>query len=353
MRSWRRSRALGAATGISAVLVAGGCTRDPDGADASVGSSTSPAVPIGTAAVPSGGVVAAIPEVIRQVEPSVVTIFVGQGLGSGVVYRPDGTILTNEHVISGASLVEVGFADGQRVPARVLAADAGTDLAVVRAERSGLPAARFQQDLPTVGEVAIALGSPLGFENTATAGIISGLGRDVPGSAAQGGAPLVNLIQTDAAISPGNSGGALVNAAGEVVGINEAYIPPQAGAVNLGFAIPAATAVDVAEQLLQDGQVTSPVLGIRPGRITPEIASRLGLARSEGVLVLAVVEGGPAARAGLRPGDVIVGIAEEQVRSVEKLLGALRNLEPGQTVPLTRVREGAEEQVSVTLGESS
>jgi serine protease DegQ len=147
-----------------------------------------------------------IPSIVRQLEPSIVTVYVGQGLGSGIVYKADGVIVTNQHVVGDAKQVAIGFADGQRVPGQVLATDPVTDLAVVRVSRTGLPAARFETALPAVGELAIALGSPLGFANTATAGIISGLGRAIPAEGAQG-QPLVDLIQTDAAISPGNSGG--------------------------------------------------------------------------------------------------------------------------------------------------
>ncbi len=291
-----------------------------------------------------------IPAVTRSVEPSVVTLFTSDGLGSGVVYRDDGTIVTNEHVVGDARTVEVAFADGKRLQGRVLAADAGADLAVVRVPRTGLPAARFQTQLPQVGELAVALGSPLGFEGTAIAGIISGLNREIPGSAAQSTA-LVDLIQTDAPISPGNSGGALVDVDGEVVGINDAYIPPAAGAVALGFAIPSATVVDVVEQLLATGSVRSPFVGIRPGRIIEQVADRLGLRRTDGVLVLDVVDDSPAAAAGLQPGDVVVAVNEAPVRTVEEFLGALRPLRPGQAVPLVRVRDGAEQTVRVTLGE--
>src|SRR4030095_1189509 len=153
------------------------------------------------------------------------------------------------------------------------------------------------------------MGSPLGFQNAITAGIISGLHREIPGSAEQGIRSLVDLVQTDAAISPGNSGGALVNGRGEVVGVNVAYIPPEQGAVAIGFAIPAATAVDVVGQLLRNGRATHSYLGIQPDQVTSEVASQLGLDQARGVLVREVVEGGPADRAGLRPGDGVVRIA--------------------------------------------
>ena len=299
---------------------------------------------------PAGATFGQIPEVVRQVQPSVVTIFTAEGLGSGVVYRRDGLIVTNEHVIRGQRSVEVAFADGTRRRGSVRAADAITDLAVVEVDRQNLPAARFQAALPAVGELAVAIGSPLGLVNSVTAGIISGLQREIPGAGAQNQA-LVDLIQTDAPISPGNSGGALVNAAGEVVGINDAYIPPQAGAVSLGFAIPTATVQDVVEQLLEDGTVEHAFLGVQPGPITPQIATALGLDRREGAIVLAVTPNSPAARAQLRPGDVLTAFAGAPVRTVEDFLAELRGQDPGSRVELQILRDGQPQTLIATLSE--
>ncbi|WP_236777503.1 S1C family serine protease [Arthrobacter crystallopoietes] len=282
-------------------------------------------------------------------EPSVVTIFTERGgLGSGVIYSADGLILTNEHVVRGADEVEVGFADGKREAGTVVAEDPVTDLALVQVERTGLPAAEFEPSLPRVGELAVVIGSPLGFANTATAGIISGLHREIPGSASNSQS-LVDLIQTDAPISPGNSGGAVVNSEGKVIGISEAYIPPQAGAVALGFAIPAATAMEVAEQLREDGSAEHAFMGLGPAAITPQIAEQLGLPDTQGALVLSVVDGGPAAEAGLEPGDVIVGLGGEEIRTPEDLLAALRGLAPGDEVDVEISRGGEASQVTVTL----
>ncbi len=349
-RGRRRTVGVTAAAGACAALLLASCTS---GGATPAASTTSGATPrASTTSSPpttAGAATESVPAVIRRLEPSVVTILTSGGLGSGVVYRSDGTIVTNEHVVRGATQVEIAYADGTRGPGRVVAADRGSDLAVVKAERTVLPAAQFQTRLPQVGEPAIALGSPLGFEGSATAGIISGLGREIPGSA-QAGTALVDLIQTDAPISPGNSGGALVNATGEVVGINDAYIPPSAGAVSLGFAIPSATVVDVVEQLLSTGQVKSAFVGIQAGRITPEVTQRLGLQRTDGVLALDVVAGGPAEKAGLRNGDVITSLAGEQVRTVEDFLGRLRQLDPGATVDMGVVRSGGEQTLRLTLG---
>ncbi|WP_308258903.1 S1C family serine protease [Pseudonocardia sp. H11422] len=286
---------------------------------------------------------------VERVAPSVVTVRVGNGgLGSGVVFRPD-IVLTNQHVVGAARDVTIGYADGTSSPGTVLATDRITDLAVVRTARSGLPVPEYRTELPRQGDPVLAIGSPLGFENTVTAGIVSALDREIPGSAAQSRA-LVDLIQTDAPISPGNSGGALLDATGRVIGINEAYLPPATGAVSLGFAIPAATAVDVAEQLLTAGVATHPYLGVSLGRLTPQLRSGLGIAVDEGALVLGVEQNGPAATAGLRPGDVVTLFGDRPVRSVEDLLGALRDTEPGQQVPLTVARGTERDAVTVTVG---
>jgi serine protease DegQ len=306
-----------------------------------------------TAARASTGAQAAaagnIPGIVRRVEPSVVTIQHDQGTGSGVVWSKDGVVVTNAHVVGDVRAVEVAFFDGRRADGRVRATDPDTDLAVVDVERDDLQPATFQGELPAVGELAVAVGSPLGFQNTITAGIISGLHREIPGSAQQGIRSLVDLIQTDAAISPGNSGGALVNGRGEVVGVNVAYIPPEQGAVAIGFAIPGATAVDVVGQLLKNGRATHSYLGIQPDQVTREVAAQLGLDQARGVVVLEVVEGGPAARAGLRPGDVLIRMDDANIDTVEDLFGELRQRKPESQARLTFIRDGREQQATVTL----
>jgi serine protease DegQ len=310
--------------------------------------------PVTAARVSAGAQAAAagdIPGIVRKVEPSVVTITHDQGTGSGVVWSEDGVVVTNAHVVGSARDVEVAFFDGRRVDGRVRATDEDTDLAVVDVERADLQPATFQEELPVVGELAVAMGSPLGFENTVTAGVVSGLHREIPGSAQQGIRSLVDLIQTDAAISPGNSGGALVNGRGEVIGINVAYIPPAAGAVALGFAIPGATAVDVVGQLLRTGRATHSYLGVQPAPVTEEVAAQLGLDRARGVVLLEVVDDGPAARAGLRPGDVLIRMDDATINSVEDLFGELRQRKPESQSRLTYIRDGQEAQATVTLGD--
>ena len=331
-------------------LAVAGCSLVQDEARSAPAPVTAPA----PAANASAQAAAAgnIPAVVRKVEPSVVTISHDQGTGSGVIWSEDGVVVTNAHVVGEARQVEVAFFDGRRADGRVRATDPDTDLAVVDVERSDLQPATFQENLPTVGELAVAMGSPLGFQNTITAGIISGLHREIPGSAEQGIRSLVDLIQTDAAISPGNSGGALVNGRGEVVGINVAYIPPEAGAVAIGFAIPGATAVDIVGQLLRNGRATHTYLGIQPGPVTRDVAAQLGLDRARGVVVLEVVEGGPAAEAGLRPGDVIVGMDDATIDTVEDLFGELRQRRPGTQARVTYIRDGRSQEATVTLAES-
>jgi serine protease DegQ len=338
-------RAVGVvALALALLAAAAGCTSDKGGDSAAAPAAQTAANSSGQPSDPFEH----IPDVVRKMQTSVVTIVTSKGLGSGVVWSSDGVIVTNDHVVSGSKQVEVAFADGRRVGGTVGATDAVTDLAVVRAKRSGLPAANFQRKLPAVGDLAIAMGSPLGFENTVTAGIISGLHRQIPGSA-QETQSLVDLMQTDAAISPGNSGGALVNASGQVTGISEAFIPPSQGAVSIGFAIPAGTVVDVVGQLLKTGHASHAFLGIQPGDLTPEIASELGVSATGGVVVLSLVGGGPAAKAGMQPGDVITAVDGHPVSDVEDFLAVLRDDHPGQTVTVSFLRGKARMDAKVVL----
>ncbi len=293
------------------------------------------------------GVFGRIPDIVRDVEPSVVAIVVGQGEGSGVIWDADGIVVTNNHVVAGANEVHVVFASGRSATARVRATDPLSDLAILEVDADGLPAVEFSTDLPDVGELAVAIGNPLGLQNTVTAGIVSGVHRAIPGGPET--QALVDLIQTDAAISPGNSGGALVDAEGRVVGINVAYIPPAARAVSIGFAIPAGTVVDVVEQLLEDGRAEHAFLGVRPAELTPQVAERFDIETDVGVLVFAIVEGSAAEEAGLEAGDVIVSVDGEEMRRVEDLLSFLRQRSPGDTVEIDIVRGGEEQTVSATL----
>jgi serine protease Do len=284
-------------------------------------------------------------KVVEDSAPSVVTVLPPQGVGSGVVFKSD-IVLTNEHVVQQSSEVRVGFADGKESRAVVVATDPTSDIAVLRTERKNLATARFATELPRPGCLALAIGSPLGFQNSVTAGVVSGLHRSLPAE----GQALVDLIQTDAPISPGNSGGALLDVHGQVIGINEAYIPPQAGAVSLGFAIPAPTAVDVGEQLLARGSVTRAYLGVSVGELTPSIRDRLGVPGPGGALVLGVESGSPAAKAGVQSGDVIVRVGDAAVNRVDDLLSELRRRKPQEEVVLVVNRDGGPKELRVVLG---
>jgi serine protease DegQ len=322
---------------VAAVLLAA-CSQSAPTSQTTTATAAPPAPPVD------------IPAMVRQVEPWVVTVLNQAGLGSGIVYKPDGTIVTNAHVVGDARQVTVGFADGQQVSATVRGVDKLSDVAVVQADRKGLSAAKFQKELPEVGEAAVAIGSPLGFEATVTSGVISGLHRQIPGSATSG-APLVDLVQTDAAISPGNSGGALLDRQGDVVGMNVAYIPPEAGAVSLGFAIPAGTVVKVADQLLASGRASHAYIGIQPATLSPEIAEKLGVGRSSGVLVLQVVKPSPAADAGVQPGDVIIALNGQQTPTAEKFIAVLSAAQPNDRIELTVVRGDATKNITVTVAD--
>lgn len=310
-----------------------------------------------------------VAQVASQVEPSVVQVNVsgvqtGQpgaqeqqsGLGSGVIYRKDGYIITNNHVVADASEVNIAFADGTTEQGEVVGTDPRTDLAVVRVDRDNLPAADFEEDgPPLVGQLAVAIGSPSGFESTVTAGVISGLNREISpeltGTPQQ--AALTDLIQTDAAISPGNSGGALANRSGEVMGINAAYLPPQTGAEGIGFAIPTDTTISVADQLIETGQVNAPFIGIRPANLSRQDAQQFDLPVDSGVIVANVEPGSPADSAGLRTEEIITAIDDTPIEDSGDLFGALRDYSPGDTVQITVVqRNGDERTVNLTLGEA-
>jgi serine protease Do len=249
------------------------------------------------------------------------------------------------------SQVRVELADGSTTSGTVIGSDLLTDLAVIRVGRNDLPPLQFSSTLPRQGETVLALGSPLGFSSSVTEGIVSALGRDLPGS--ESSLPLVDLIQTDAPISPGNSGGALLDTCGQVVGVNEAYISPQSGAVSLGFATPSVVATDIANQLIATGTAQHPYVGVRVTDLTPSIAQSLGTRAKSGLVVGAVVQGSPAAKAGIRAGDVITELDGKKVGTYAELLGVLRTLKPGNTVPVSLDRRGAPMTLRVTIGSRS
>ena len=277
-----------------------------------------------------------------------------QGVGSGVIYREDGYLITNNHVVDGAAQVNVAFADGSTERGEVVGTDAFTDIAVVGVGRDGLPAATFGESAElTVGQLAVAIGSPSGFPSTVTSGVISGLGREVSAEYTGGRQDdaLVDLIQTDAAVSPGSSGGALANRAGEVIGVNVAYLPAETGAEGIGFAIPSDTAASVADQLIANGRAVHPYLGVSLVDLTSETSKQFGGRLESGAVVMEIDPDGPAARAGIQSGDVITAIGSAEVEDSGDLLGELRSYQPGDTVQLTVDRNGQQRRVPVTLGE--
>jgi serine protease DegQ len=350
---------------LALLLLAAACKDDPEPSAGGGATTAAEAPPAGTAGTtaseappPGDGPpiqvegFGDIPGLVARVEPSVVAVQVrspeGTGEGSGVIWDADGLIVTNNHVVEGATEVAVAFASGERSDAEVVDTDPLTDVAVLRVDRDGLPAATFAGELPAVGELAIAIGNPLGYESTVTAGIVSGLHRSIPGDPAETRA-LVDLIQTDAAISPGNSGGALVDASGRVIGVNVAYIPPAARAVSIGFAIPAATVSSVVEQLLDGGEVQHAFLGVIPATLTPEVAERFELDVDRGVVVMSVTADSPAGDAGIEPGDIVVRSGSTPLESAGDLLGLLRRLSPRDELELTVVRDGDERTVTARL----
>lgn len=290
-------------------------------------------------------------DIVRNISPTVVAVTNVQngkpaGLGSGVIITSDGQILTNNHVISGAEKLTVTLADGTDVPAKSLGGDPLLDLAVIKIDKAGLATAPLgDSDALQVGQIAIAIGSPYGFERTVTMGLVSALGRNIPG----GGASLENLIQTDARIYPGNSGGPLLDSAGRVIGINTAVVGGQAG--TLGFAIPINTARDIMQEVVRYGRIIVPWMGISYGEITPEVASVFGLPVKQGLIVASVEPNSPAASAGLRKGDIIVQANGTTVTGSGDLQKIIRNKKVGDTVTLRAYRNGQQRQFIVKLGE--
>lgn len=343
-------------------LVVAGCSESNTPAPKQENVAQSP--PRADQDVPSDEPVA---QVASQVEPSVVQVNVSgvqttpfgsqrqSGLGSGVIYREDGYIITNNHVVEGAGEVTIAFADGTTEQGEVVGTDPRTDLAVVRVDRNNLPAANFKDNgSPIVGQLSVAIGSPSGFESTVTAGVVSGLNREIPPELTGGAqeAALVDLIQTDAAISPGSSGGALANRSGQVMGINVAYLPPETGAEGIGFAIPSDTAISVADQLIETGAVATPYLGVSLADLSRQDAQQFNLPVDSGAIVTSVEQGAPADAAGIRAEDIITAIDDTPVEDSGDLLAALRDYSPGDTVQITVVqRNGNERTVDLTLGE--
>lgn len=267
-----------------------------------------------------------------------------EGEGSGVIISGDGYIVTNNHVVDGATELTVSMADGHEMTARLIGADAATDIALIKVNASSLPHVTMgNSSTVEVGDIALAMGNPFGLGQTVTMGIISATGR--------GGLGIENyedFIQTDASINPGNSGGALVNTKGELIGINTAILSRSGGNQGVGFAVPVDMARNVVTQLRDKGAVTRGRLGANIGDLTPEIAAEIGVKVSKGVLVGGVLPNSPAERAGLMKNDVIVALNGKQM-DMRTMRLAISNTAPGSTVDLKVLRNGSERNVAVTL----
>ncbi len=268
------------------------------------------------------------------------------GLGSGVIVSPNGYILTNNHVIEGADEIEVILNDSRHARARVIGNDPDSDLAVLKVELDKLPVIVLgNSDALQVGDPVLAIGNPFGVGQTVTSGIVSALGRNQLGINT-----FENFIQTDAAINPGNSGGALVDASGNLLGINTAIYSRSGGNMGIGFAIPVATAQQVLESIVKEGQVARGWIGVEPSDLTPELAETFGVKTDEGVIITGVLQNGPAAVAGIRPGDVITRVAGKNVRNVSELLTSVAALKPGNPVAFDVRRQDRSLEVTITPG---
>ncbi len=269
------------------------------------------------------------------------------GLGSGVIVSSDGYLLTNNHVIDGADDIEVMLNDGRQSRARIVGTDPESDLAVLKIELDKLPAITFGDiDRLQVGDVVLAIGNPFGVGQTVTSGIVSALGRNQLGINT-----FENFIQTDAAINPGNSGGALVDANGNLLGINTAIYSRSGGSMGIGFAIPATTARQVMDGLIREGRVTRGWIGVEPRDLTPDIAQTLNLPIRQGVLITGVLQSGPAAAGGLRPGDVVVRIAGAPIVNTPQLLNAVAALKPRTEAAIGVQRGDQALEVTVTVAQ--
>lgn len=270
-----------------------------------------------------------------------------RSLGSGVIANADGYVLTNNHVVQAAEEIAVALPDGRRLSAQLIGSDPETDLAVLRIDATGLPAVTFgRSESLSVGDIVLAIGNPFDVGQTVTMGIVSALGRNNLGINRY-----ENFIQTDAAINQGNSGGALIDTRGHLVGINTAIFSGSGGSIGIGFAIPTALITDVLEQLIKNGKVVRGYFGIEPEDITPEIAEAYKLQAAAGVHVRGVVRSAPAEKAGMEPGDIIVSINEARVENTPGVLGQIARLPPGTTARVKVLRNTKEVALNVTVGE--
>lgn len=271
-----------------------------------------------------------------------------RGLGSGFIISQDGLILTNAHVVAQASSVTVRLADGkQEFSARVLGADTRSDIALLKIDATGLPVAKLGTAAAVQpGQWVVAIGSPFGFTNTITAGVVSATNRELPNES------IMPFIQTDVAVNPGNSGGPLINMAGEVIGVNSMIYSGTGGYMGVSFAIPIEVAMDVARQLQEQGKVTRGRLGVAIQPLTPDLAQTFGLESTNGVLISSVEANGPAARAGLKSGDVVLEYDGQPITGTAQLPRLVTRARPGTKASLVIWRDRARREITVTIGET-
>lgn len=291
-------------------------------------------------------------DIVKRISPAVVAVtnYDAKGeadaLGSGVIVSPNGDILTNNHVISGASKLTVTLADGREIPAKSLGGDPGLDIAILKINTTGLPAASLgDSDELQVGQIAIAIGNPYGFERTVTVGVVSALGRNIPG----GGLSLSNLIETDARIYPGNSGGPLLDSSGRVIGVTTAVVGGRAG--TLGFAIPINTARDIMKDVQTVGRVVVPWIGISYGEITDSISKQFKLQTNQGIIVSKVEKNSPAALAGIQKSDIIIEADGRKIEDGGDLQKAIRETGVGKPLQIVVLRDGKRKSANITISE--
>jgi len=269
-------------------------------------------------------------------------------LGSGVLVSPEGIILTNHHVISDADDIDIALSDGRKVKAKIIGSDPETDIAVLKIEAKQLPTPITLGKIESVhvGDVVLAIGNPFGVGQTVTSGIVSAMGRDHVGINT-----FENFIQTDAAINPGNSGGALIDTRGNLIGINTAIFSNNGGSMGIGFAIPVNLAKQVMESILKNGSVTRGWIGVEPQNLSKDLAESLGLpSNTEGVLLSGVLEGGPAARGGVKPGDVLTAVNGDKTKDVKQLLNQIAQIGPGNEATVSILRKGKELVLTIQTG---
>ena len=344
--------------------------------DGSPGTQTVPLLQAAAGGAPGGPRADSYHDAVQRAAPSVVNIFTSKevrvgrnpllsdplfrrffgqpgdetrratSLGSGVVVSSAGYVLTNNHVVEAADEIEVALADGKKLSAKVVGADPDTDLAVLRVDAKDLPAITFgSSDQLRVGDIVLAIGNPLGIGQTVTYGIVSALGRSGLGINT-----FENFIQTDAAINQGNSGGALVDARGNLVGINTAILSQTGGSIGIGLAIPASMVRNVMEQIIQTGTVTRGWIGVELQPITPALAESFQLGTQQGAIVNGVLAGGPAEKAGAKPGDVLLAIGGRPVSDPQGVLNAVTALAPGTATKVKLKRKGQDLELEVTIG---